>query len=341
MIDIKKTFQSKPKNKLGLDIGSAAVKMLEIATVGDKPSLICAGLKNASAAVREPLIEAIKSLAEEIKVTTRDANISVSGPSVIVRFVSMPKMKEDELKGAMRFEAEKYVPFLIEECIVDYQVLKRNEKENKFDILLVAVKKAFVLERIRLVEDAGFSVGIIDVDGFAAANAFLKNFQTANVNKTAALVNIGATLTNVSIIRNNMLCFVRDVTIGGSDFDAVISKALNIDADAAEGFKISQKERVREVIDYTKGVVNSLLDEIRLSFSYYENQSGCSIDDIYVSGGSAALAGLEGLFKEAFDSSPVFWNPFEFMDKTTAVAGSDMPATIKNSFAVAAGLALR
>ncbi|OGW93685.1 MAG: hypothetical protein A3G36_05590 [Omnitrophica bacterium RIFCSPLOWO2_12_FULL_45_13] len=339
--DIKKRFQAKPKNKIGLDIGSSAIKMLEVSMLGDKPSLVCMGLKNAPSAVRETLIGAIRSLAEEIKVTTKDVNISVSGPSVIVRFVSMPKMKDDELKSAMRFEAEKYVPFPINDCIVDHQVLKKNEKEGKLDILLVAVRKAFVLERVRIVEEAGFLVSLIDVDGFAAANAFLKNLPSANTDKAAALINIGATLTNVSIIKDSTLCFLRDITIGGDDFDGVISKALNIDARSAEGIKICPKEREQDIVNCSKGVVNNLLDEMRLSFSYYENQSGCSVDKIYISGGSAGLVGLEALFKDAFDSSPCFWDPLQFLDKSAPNTDADISEKIKGSFAIAAGLALR
>lgn len=339
--NITKKFQAKQKNRLGLDIGSSAIKMLEIAAVGDQQSLVCVGAKNISTAVRENLIDAIKSLAEEIKVTTRDAGIAVSGPSVIVRFVSMPKMKDDELKSAIRFEAEKYVPFSINDCIIDYQVLKKNDADGKQDILLVAAKKAFILERIRLVEEAGFSVSTVDVDSFAVANAYLKTFPSNSTNKTAALLNIGAALTNVSIIRNNVLCFVRDVTIGGNDFDSTIAKALNIDATAAEDLKIYPKERMQDVVACTKGIINNLLDEVRLSFSYYENQSGCGIDEIYISGGSAGLFGLEALFKEAFESNPSFWDPLQFLDKTAATVDANIIDKMKSSFAVAVGLALR
>lgn len=338
---LKKRFQAKPKNKLGLDIGSSAIKMLEVSMLGDKPSLICMGLKNMSSTIRESLIEAIRSLAEEIKVTTKDVNVSVSGPSVIVRFVSMPKMKDDELKSAMRFEAEKYVPFPINDCIVDHQVLKKNEKEGKLDILLVAARKAFVLERIRIVEEAGFSVSLVDVDGFAAANAFLQNLPSANADKTAALINIGAALTNVSIVKDNTLCFLRDVTIGGDDFDGIISKALNIDASSAREMKIYPKERTQDIVSCTKSAVNNLLDEMRLSFSYYENQSGCSIDEIYISGGSAGLVGLEALFKDAFDSSPCFWDPLQFLDKSALNTDANISEKMKGSFVIAAGLTLR
>jgi type IV pilus assembly protein PilM len=150
--NVAKKSQSKLKNRVGLDIGSSSVKMVEIASSGEDSSLVCLGMKKAPGSVRQPLIEAIKSLSSEIRITAKDAAISISGPSVIVRFVSMPKMKDDELKGAIRFEAEKYIPFPINDCIVDHQILRRNDKEGKLEILLVAAKKDFVMNKVSIAE---------------------------------------------------------------------------------------------------------------------------------------------------------------------------------------------
>jgi Tfp pilus assembly PilM family ATPase len=97
--------QSKLKNRVGLDIGSSSVKIVQAALSGESSSLINLGMKKVSGSVRAPLIEAIKSLSSEMHLTAKDAVISVSGPCVVVRFVFMPKMRDDELKGAIRFEA--------------------------------------------------------------------------------------------------------------------------------------------------------------------------------------------------------------------------------------------
>jgi len=339
--NIAKNFQSKPKNKVGLDIGSSSVKMVEISASGENSSLVCLGTKRAPAAVREPLVEAIKSLSSEIKVTAKEAAISVSGPSVIVRFVSMPKMKDDELKSAIKFEAEKYIPFPIGDCVIDYQILRKNEKEGKFEILLVAVKKDFVMSRISIVEDCGYSVGVVDVDTFALANAFLKSLPQTSASKTTALLNIGYNFTNVGIIRDQALCFSRDIAIGGDDFDQAISRALSIDAKAAEGVKLSPKERLNDMIVCTKGVANNLLEETRLSLSYYENQCGRGVDEICISGGSSGMPGLEALFQDAFESKPVFWDPLSFLDKSNSSLDKALIEKSKSAFAVAVGLALR
>ena len=333
--------RAKLKNKVGLDIGTHAVKIIEIAEAPEKPLLIGLGLKKITGMAKKEVSEAIKELAGEAKITAREASISVSGPSVTVRFISMPKMEEKSLRGAIKFEAEKFIPFNIIECVVDYQVLKKDDKENKLTILLVAVKKERVQDTMKVALDAGFSVHTIDADSFAAANAFFRNFAPPAPDRTFAMLNIGATFTNVCIARDGLPCFVRDMTIGGNDFNAVISKAAGIEGGDAESLKISPNEKRQELIDCTRSVATNLADEVRLSFSYYENQYGRSVDEIYISGGSAKLAGLEELFKETFGLKISFWNPLQFLDAASSGIDAALLDKMKDSFSVAAGLALR
>ena len=339
--NIGKKFQTKLKNRVGLDIGSSSVKMVEVASSGESLSLVCLGMKKASTAVREPLIEAIKSLSSEIKVTAKEAAISVSGPSVIVRFVSMPKMKDDELKGAIRFEAEKYIPFPINDCIVDHQILRTNDKEGKLEILLVAAKKDFVMNKVSIAEESGFSVSAVDVDTFAVANAFTKSIPQASAGKTAALLNIGSNFTNMGILRDGALCFARDIAIGGDAYNQAIAKALAVDIKTVEDVKLSPKERLQDIITCTKGVTSNLLDETRLSLSYYENQSGRGVDEICISGGSSVMPGLEALFQEAFESKPDLWDPLNSLNKSSGSFDTALVEKMRSSFAVAVGLALR
>jgi len=330
------------KTSVGLDIGSHAVKIISLSSTGDSQKLSGLALKTIQDGTKESLASAITKAVEESKISAKEVNISVSGPSVIVRFVSMPKMREDELKGAIRFEAEKFIPFNVNDCIVDSQILKRDEHENKIDIILVAAKRDHIQERISAVEKAGFSVGLVDVDGFALANSFLKNLPPPTPLKTFALLNIGAKFTNLSIITQGRICFVRDVGIGSDDFTSSISKGLGVDKGAAESLKMAGKEKLAEILSCTRPVINNLLDDVKLSFSYNENQCGRSIDEIYVSGGGSYLAGLDELFQETFGlGAPHHWNPLAFLDTSSAAIDKEMIGKTEGSFAVAAGLALR
>lgn len=344
MIDlggIGKNISMKSRTVVCLDMGSSAVKLLEANVQGDKFFLTRIGFKKLQNPSRENLADSVRSLIEESGIQTKEVSISVSGQPTIVRFVAMPKMIEDELKGAIKFEAEKHIPFAIEDCIVDYQILEKDAKDNKAQILLAAAKKAFVLERMSVAEECGLQVNIIDLDPFAAANSFLKNFSAYDQARSAAILNMGASLTNLSIVQGGLLRFSRDVAVGGGDFTAAVSKSLGIDAKASEELKAAPGHRSQEIINFTKNVMNSLIDELRLSFSYYENQSGKAVDEVYICGGASAMAGLENAFNEAFESKPVLWNPLQFFDLSRLHDDAGLSGKMSRYFAVAAGLASR
>ena len=338
---MKEIFQAKLKNKVGLDIGNFGIKMLEITGAQDRPALIGLGLKNISGLSKEGIASSIKDLAVEAKISSKEVNISVSGPSVIIRFISMPKMKEEDLKSAIKFEAEKFIPFDIKDCIIDSQILARDDRENKLNILLVAAKKDYIDEKIKQVEQAGFSVAIVDVAGFALANSFLRNFQSLDPNKTFALLNIGATITNLSILHAGVIAFARDVAIGSGNLSTSIAKNLNIPIESAEKLKISPGEKAQGIVNSVKPVMNTLLDDLKLSFGYYENQSGRGIDEIYISGGGARTIGLDETFQDVLGSKPTIWNPLEFLDASSSHLDKTAIDSIKNSFAISAGLAAR
>jgi type IV pilus assembly protein PilM len=254
----------------------------------------------------------------------------------------MPDMTDEELKNAVRFEAEKFIPFDIKEYVLDFHIQGKDagEKSN-IDILLAAAKRDFVLQKIKIVEEAGFGVNIIDVDSFAATNAFLKNYTSIKPDKTVALLNMGAAHTNLIILKDGVISFVRDLAIGVGSFRISVSKKCGVDMDMPEWLKGVPAEKALEIRLCAKAALASLVDEIKLSFGYHENQSGRDINQIYISGGGAGFIGLEEALSEAFGSKPERWNPFQFLDINPSGINVDEIARINSSFAVAAGLALR
>jgi type IV pilus assembly protein PilM len=279
-------------------------------------------------------------MVQKAGISEKSVSISMSGPSVIVRFISLPKMDEEALKGAMKYEAGKFIPFDMKDCAIDYKTIGKDDRENKLNILLVAVKRDVLMGKIKMVEDAGLSVSLVDVDVFALANAFMKCISIPT-EKTVALVNIGASFTNLSILRAQSIYFARDLAIGGKDINAAISKTLGIDEKSAEELKVAPGEKLDEVAGLTKPVLNNLLDEVKLSFSYYENQSGKNIDEVYVSGGGSGMAGLSDVFQENLGSKPSIWNPMQFIDTVTHAFDKELLEKTGSSLAITVGLALR
>lgn len=328
-------------NKVGLDIGSFAVKITEISQVADKPRLSGFGSRVIGPTPADKISDLIKELAEDSKISAKEVSISVSGSPVIVRFISMPKMTETELRAAIKFEAEKVMPFNINDCIVDFQLLKKDEYGNKINVLLVAVKREHIQKKIALVEKAGFSVRCVDVDIFAFTNAFLRNFQGMEAERTVALLNIGAAYTNLSILKSGVIYFARDIAIGGNDIAAAIVKNMSVTPEFAEALKAGPAFKLQEVAAATKQTVNNLLDEIKLSFSYHENQTGRAIDEVYLSGGSSGLSWLAEAFQDTLGSKPSFWNPLQFLDIGSGDIDIAALDKIKSYLTVSVGLALR
>ncbi len=336
-------FQTKPKVRLsaGLDIGVNDIKVVEVSYGDGKPLVTAFGsAKIAPSSRGEDISGAIKGLATSSNLSVKDINISVSGPPVIIRFLAMPRMNKEELSGAIRFEAEKHIPFNISECVTDFQVLREYPKENKTDVLLVAVKKDYVEGRVKIVRDAGLNVGVVDVDGLAVANAFLKNYaDIAGQEKTSLLLDIGANYTHLAILKGRILCLVRDVSIGFKDFNSAAEKDLNAENKNAQVSQDILKEKPQEASLHVRGVLNNLFDEIRLSCSYYENQCGRAIDAIFISGEGSGIAELPGFFQESFGLKPVCLNPFQAFNTVNVGAGQiDKCGSL---FAIAVGLALR
>lgn len=334
--------KGKSKDRIGLDIGNHSIKIVELSGASEKPSLVTFGLKKIIGSSQDAIATSIKSLAEELRISVKDVSIAVSGPSLIVRLISMPKMTDDELASAVRFETEKFIPFDINDCILDFQILNKEAKDKgNVDILLAAAKKEHVWQKIKTVEEAGFTVRTVDVDILAIVNSFLKNFPSLDQSKTSALLNIGASSTELSILRGDRPVFVREIIMGSNELTAAVAKKTGLSPEQSEELMLSPKERLSEVVGYAKAAVSNLIDEVRLSFGYHENQSGRGVDEIYISGGGSRMAGLEDGFHEAFGSKPRYWDPFQSLDKSSPSIDNEALEKTKHSFCVAVGLALR
>ncbi|MCX5686863.1 MAG: pilus assembly protein PilM, partial [Candidatus Omnitrophica bacterium] len=227
------------------------------------------------------------------------------------------------------------------DCILDFKTIKKEGSDNKISIVLAAAKKEAVKERVKMVGEAGFTVRIVDIDGFALANSFSRNFPGIGPDKTSALLNIGGTFTNLSILRGEAIFFARDIAIGTGDFSAILSKKMGLDSNITDGLIFVPKEKSQEVAEHMKTVFNNLLEEVKLSFNYYENQGGRSIDEIYISGGGIGLFGLNEVFQENLGSKPTLWKPLGFLDKEKAVIDKALIDSQEPNLAIAAGLALR
>jgi type IV pilus assembly protein PilM len=271
--------------------------------------------------------------------SNKDVNIAVSGSSVVIRFIELPRMNEDELKNAIIFEAEKYIPFSINEVIIDHQLLIPHLGDNKMLVLLIAAKKNVVNERLELINKAGLSVNILDVASLANVNSF---FMTAKKGKDeiVALINIGAKATDINIVSGEILYFTRSIQIGGDDLTKSVAEAMSLGFKEAEELKINPGDKAGEVGEKTKTVLHTIVDEIHLSFSYYENQSGRDIEKVYLGGGGAKSINMREMLQEGLDVNVELWGPLMSM-AVEPLVNKQLVELLKHQMGTAVGLALR
>ena len=321
---------------IGIDIGNYSIKLIELEDKKGHLELVRFAVKRlADGDIKSTL----KNLLSLTKSPLRRANISLSGTSVIVRYIEMPAMKKEELQSAIKFEAEKYIPFDIDNSIIDCAMLDKAGTGAQ-RILLVAAKKSVVNNLLELFKDIGIEINAIDVDSFAFLNSFQRlNLEAAKENPYA-LLNMGDRFSNMNIITKGNVYFTRDILWGGSDITKRISDVMGVNMEEAEALKLKPGEKREEVVNAITPFLERLTSQIRMSFDYFESQFGKNVERLYVSGGSSYLFNVVDFFKDDLGVDAIMWNPFEGIRISETVAGNEiekMPAI----FAVAVGLALR
>ncbi|MEW6101530.1 MAG: type IV pilus assembly protein PilM [Candidatus Omnitrophota bacterium] len=328
----------KPKEKfsVGLDIGTNSIKYVKLRLAKDKYDLLGFGQEAAGL----DLINTLKKLKSECGFDA--VNIATSGHQSIIRYVNFPRMDKDELGKALKFEAQKHIPFPIPEINLDGYILKENLPDNKMLVLLAAVKKDFINLRLRQIEEVGLRINIIDVDSISLINAFNINYPDEEAKqKTVALLNIGNTMTNLSILEDRLPRFSRDIYIAGNNFTQKIMDIFSLDFKVAEELKLNpDSERLSKVSAAVESVLINLAGEIRTSFDYYESQSASFVAKIYLSGGSSKFSGMKEMLSNLLGIEVEYWDPLR---QIGIVEGLDAQRLndISASLAVSVGLALR
>ncbi len=316
---------------IGLDIGSNSVKAVEIAIKSrDKgfelralgqaalPSeaIVQGAFLNSSA-----IVDTIREAIDSGRFSGKDVAASVSGHSVIVKRVNLPQMTREELEDQIQWEAEQYIPFDVNEVNLDFQILDSNEEEGQMDVLLVAAKKDLIDDYFQVISEAGLNPVAIDVAGFAIQNAFEANYEQ-DPEAITALVNIGAQVVNINVLKGGIPSFTRDIMTGGAQYTEEIQKALSVSFDEAEKIKIgggeegTQAQEVipQEVEQAMRSVSDTVIGEISRSLDFFAATSvDARISKVLLSGGGSKIAGFAAAFKERTGLETEAMNPLAHM----------------------------
>jgi type IV pilus assembly protein PilM len=332
------------KTVLGLDLGTQVLKAVELSIEGSEPVL------TAFARVEIPpggdRTRALAELFAAAPFRARSVVGSVAGQAVVVRYIPMVDMPDAELRQAIHFEIDKYLPFEKEEVVLDFQRLSRRPagQERQVTVVLVACRNAVLDQMAHDVQSHGYTPTAIDVDTLALANAFELAEQLAGAaprETPTALIDIGAARTQINVVAGGETCFSREIGIGGSDMTQAVARRLSIDPAEAESVKCNPGERHADVARAIVPVLEDLVSELSLSLDYVESREGLGVEEILVSGGGSLAPGAVEFIASATGRAVRTWSPVGALRVAgDRVRQEDLEAAAP-SLAVAVGLASR
>jgi len=335
------------RSSIGLDIGSGHLKVVQLKDIKDgyelelfdmlplAPELIVDG----SVIDSLRLIDSLKELIKKAKIKTKDAVISIAGhSSVIIKRVSLPEMSEEELSESIKFEAEQYIPFDIEDVNLDFQILGPKEEPGQMDVMLVAVKKDIINEYLSVVKEAGLSAVIVDVNSFALENIYEINYEI-EPDKNIAIVNIGASTINMNILKGGISVFTRDSAVGSNLHTEALQREFNLTYEIAERLKRGEPvENVspQDAHSVMDSASEEIIGEVNRSLEYFHED----VNEVILSGGCALITNFPKLLAEKIGIEVKVMEPFKNIKipKRFDVTYIEEMAPMA---AVAAGLALR
>ncbi len=344
----------KAKSLVGLDIGSSAVKAVElkpagkgykVAAFGSEPvppdSIVDGAIIDGGA-----VAEAIRRLFGGRGIKTKDVAASLSGNAVIVKKITLPQMTESELAESIYWEAEQYIPFDIQDVNLDYQILDKGGEPGKgtMDVLLVAAKKEKIADYTGVIAQAGRSAVVVDVDAFALQNAYEVNYGI-DPGSVIVLLNAGASATNINILNGDQSVFTRDISIGGNAYTEALQKELNLPFDLADQLKRGMPvdgvtfDDARPVL---RAVSENVMLEIQKTFDFFKATAASDrIDRIMLSGGASRAEGFTEMLTERFEAPVEGLDPFKRVGFDVKRFQVGSTAEVAPTAAVAVGLALR
>lgn len=344
----------KKKSVAGLDVGSSAIKIVELDGKMNSLSLVSLGFENLpddtiiDGQIMEMNVvsDVIQNICANHKINTNQVVTGVSGHSVIIKNIVLPPMSKEELEESIDWHAEEHIPYDLADVSLDYQITDENSEATS--VLIAACKRERIDNIKQAIQLSGRQPVVIDVDTFALQNCYEVNYQP-DESQIVTLLNIGASTMNVNIVQGTRSLFTRDITVGGSQFTDVLQRSLGISFQQAEAVK-------RGVMDGTDGVeeksieplINDVTEivalEIQKTFDFYRattEDTEIAMQKILISGGGSKLKGLAEDLSKRLELPVEVLDPFRQIKVDTRKFDPDYLSEIMPEMAVAVGLAVR
>jgi len=303
-------FTNETKRLVGLDIGSASVKLVELSGGGGSYQL-----ENLALAIiespgdAESSARALASVREACSPETSRVAISVAGPHVAVRSFRFPKMDAAEVRGAVWYEGSQVIAFDLADAYVDYTVMQKAKDESRTEVLLVAATKPEIDTKTALVSGSGFEPRVVSVDALVLLEALVNR---SCVDGTAAVVDVGAKVTSIGVAAKGTVPFMRDIEVAGDAYTKAVGETLGVGFPEAEKAKVTESDSNPTVVRSMEQVNRRLVSEIARSLDYYKSRdNGRTIDHVYLCGGGSGLPHLRDELESRSGLGVSLWSPLD------------------------------
>jgi type IV pilus assembly protein PilM len=333
---------------VGLSIGSSSVKLVELKRSGKIWKLCHFGvvqlpedaLVNREIVNSIAVIESIKTLVNQVKPKTKNVCTSISGSSVMIKRMTIEVGNKKELQDQVFWEAEQYLPFDVNEVVMDYDLLSKSQ-ENQYEVMVVAAKRIFLDAYTGCVSEAGLKCKIVDLDFFALQNTFEANYPVSS-QEAVAIVDIGSSSLKFMVVHEGVPVYTKDAVLGGHNLTHEIQKHLNLSYADAESLKLSGNEMPQEVLDLMSIMAENFATEIKKGLDFYNaSSSGAPVAYILLAGGSSKIRDISSTVEEVTGLPTQLMNPFNSISYDPKVFEQDYLLEISPLAAVPIGLALR
>lgn len=337
----------KKKNILGVDVGSTSIKLVELAEERGFPTLVTYGYAERSISdiirgdekeILNKVAALLKNLYTQAGVTSYQAITALPNFSVFNSVITLPMMSRKELDSAVRWEAKKFVPISLEEVILDWRIIdifSLDKKRKNYRILLTAAARNLVKRYVEIFKLADLQLLSLETEAFALSRSLIGKSQA-----TTMIIDTSAVTTDIIIIEKGVPALNRSIDVGGITISRAIANSLNVDFRRAEQFKkdigMSSSSKISRIIE---SILDPVVDEMRYSLRLYQDQSGKTVEQVILSGGSAYLPNLSEYFSKILNIKVIVGDPWSRIAHPEEL--NPALEEVAPRFAVAIGLALR
>lgn len=355
------------KNQIGgLDIGTSTVKIVQLSKTATGFQLDkIATIKTPTLSIKDGKIEdiaqvsgAIRQLLTSSQLEINKVYMSISGQSIVIRPINMAIMTEKELNNAIKFEAERYLPYPVSDAQIQGKILRSSTgaDDKNMEVLLIAAPNNIVKAADEVVKSSDMQALSIDLEPFALVRAAFNFVDSEIFKQTISLINLGATTSSINIFKAGELRHNRTISVAGNSFTKAIGQSLNLSFDEAEKIKVD-KGSIRleddsepvapttmRIFNVIMPVLTDLITEVQRSFDYYRSRyRGESVDIILLSGGSSRFKNIAPYMQKELGITAKVLDPFEKISISSSLANykEDEVRAMGPELLLALGLAMR